>query len=98
MFNFTSDEARDFINLDNAINEMGHDPICRMDPELFFPDAPNGIVNAGSARLAKALCQQCPVMKQCADYGIKYAEFGIFGGLSAKDRSRLRQRIGRRVS
>ena len=36
------------------------------------------------------MCQGCPVIKQCADWAIRYEEFGVFGGLSAKERNMIR--------
>lgn len=61
---------------------------CRTaDPEIFFPD------KGGSTREAKAICATCPVATQCADYALEHDErFGIWGGLSKRERRRLRDR------
>jgi len=61
---------------------------CRdMDTEVFFPA--NGDI--AGVRAAKAICDGCPVKAECLDYAMASGEdFGIFGGLSARGRRRLR--------
>jgi hypothetical protein len=54
------------------------------DPEEFFPD------KGGSTRLAKRICGLCPVSTQCLAYALENRErFGIWGGVSERDRRRL---------
>lgn len=56
---------------------------AQVDPELWFPEG-------GSARPAKAICGGCQVRAECLDYALASAEqFGIWGGLSARERRRL---------
>ena len=60
------------------------------DPELFFP-----IGNTGPALAqieeAKKVCQRCPVRTECLSYALDHDErFGIWGGLSERERRRLR--------
>jgi WhiB family redox-sensing transcriptional regulator len=63
---------------------------CRrpgVNPEWFFPE------KGGSARPAKRICRQCPVRADCLDYAIGTGQqFGIWGGLSERERRRLRER------
>ena len=63
---------------------------CRrpeVDPELFFPE------RGGTARPAKRICQQCPVQADCLQYAIvTRQQFGVWGGLSERERRRLRER------
>lgn len=48
---------------------------CRMDPELFFAEAPADV------ELAKALCLDCPVRKACLAGAIERGEpWGVWGG------------------
>jgi hypothetical protein len=54
------------------------------EPDLFFDESPASISRA------KSMCQGCPVIKECADWAIRYEEFGVFGGLSAKERNMIR--------
>ena len=56
-------------------------------PDVFFPDhASDGL---GEAR---AICSLCPVRGECLQYSLDIdARFGVFGGLSEAQRSRLRK-------
>lgn len=64
------------------------DALCaQTDPEAFFPE------KGGSTREAKKICQQCDVKSECLDYALANDErFGIWGGLSERERRRLRRR------
>jgi WhiB family redox-sensing transcriptional regulator len=60
-----------------------------VDPDLFFPE------RGASTREAKAVCRGCVVREECLEYALAHGEkFGIWGGLSERERRRLRrQRI-----
>lgn len=64
------------------------DALCaQTDPEAFFPE------KGGSTRDAKRICAQCNVKSECLEYALKNDErFGIWGGLSERERRRLRRR------
>lgn len=59
--------------------------ICRtMDPEHFFPE---GRDQAYLAKEAKRICLDCPILRECRDWALtRHEEFGVWGGLSDKDR------------
>ena len=60
------------------------------DPEAFFPE------KGGSTRDAKRVCTGCSVRAECLEFALANDErFGIWGGLSERERRRLRlqQRI-----
>jgi WhiB family redox-sensing transcriptional regulator len=63
------------------------DALCaQTDPEAFFPE------KGGSTRDAKKICTTCEVKAQCLDYALHNDErFGIWGGLSERERRRLRR-------
>lgn len=63
------------------------DALCaQTDPEAFFPE------KGGSTRDAKRICATCDVKAQCLDYALHNDErFGIWGGLSERERRRLRR-------
>jgi WhiB family redox-sensing transcriptional regulator len=65
------------------------DAICaQTDPEAFFPE------KGGSTREAKQICRSCDVRPECLDYALAHNErFGIWGGLSERDRRRLARGI-----
>ena len=62
------------------------DALCaETDPEAFFPE------KGGSTREAKRVCTGCSVRAECLEYALTSDErFGIWGGLSERERRRLR--------
>lgn len=59
---------------------------AQTDPEAFFPE------KGGSTRDAKRVCSECPVSTACLDYALaKDERFGIWGGMSERERRRLRR-------
>ncbi|AZZ49332.1 WhiB family transcriptional regulator [Rathayibacter rathayi] len=64
------------------------DSLCaQTDPEAFFPE------KGGSTRDAKKICTSCEVRSQCLEYALENDErFGIWGGLSERERRKLRRR------
>jgi WhiB family redox-sensing transcriptional regulator len=58
------------------------------DPEAFFPE------KGGSTREAKKICTGCEVKAECLEYALANDErFGIWGGLSERERRRLRRAV-----
>lgn len=66
-----------------------NDGLCaQTDPEAFFPE------KGGSTREAKSVCSRCTVQAECLDYAIENNErFGIYGGLSDRERRKLQRQI-----
>lgn len=64
------------------------DALCaQTSPEAFFPE------KGGSTRDAKKVCGSCDVRETCLDYALNNDEhFGIWGGLSERERRKLRRR------
>ncbi len=60
---------------------------AQTDPEAFFPE------KGGSTREAKRTCMSCEVRVECLDYALANDErFGIWGGLSERERRRVKKR------
>lgn len=61
---------------------------CRgLDPDIFHP------VRAGNAYVtqAKQICEGCSVRAECLEYALEAPEpLGVWGGLSAQERRRIR--------
>ena len=56
-----------------------------VDPDLFFPE------RGASTREAKSVCRSCEVRVDCLEYALAHGEkFGIWGGLSERERRRVR--------
>ncbi|WP_129338204.1 WhiB family transcriptional regulator [Cellulomonas endophytica] len=61
---------------------------AQTDPEAFFPE------KGGSTREAKKVCVSCEVRSECLDYALANDErFGIWGGLSERERRKLKRRV-----
>ena len=57
-------------------------------PDLWFPDKGDNV----SSRVAKQICAECPVLSTCRQYSLDTRQgYGIWGGLSADDRRKLRR-------
>lgn len=62
---------------------------AQVDAETFFPDK----ANAARAREAKKVCSACEVRVQCLEYALaNHERYGIWGGLSERERRRLRHK------
>ncbi len=62
---------------------------AQTDPEAFFPE------KGGSTREAKKICTGCEVRSECLTYALANDErFGIWGGLSERERRRLKRTAG----
>ncbi len=62
------------------------DGLCaQTDPDAFFPDK-----GGATTRAAKAVCAGCPVRTECLTYALDRGErFGVWGGMSERERHRL---------
>ena len=57
-----------------------------VDPDLFFPE------RGASTKEAKSVCGGCEVKMECLEYALRHGEkFGIWGGMSERERRRLRR-------
>lgn len=73
---------------DETVLAWQADALCaQTDPEAFFPE------KGGSTREAKRICESCEVTAECLEYALQNDErFGIWGGLSERERRKLRKR------
>lgn len=70
--------------------EWTRDALClQFDPEMWFP----GKTDWTLGRKAKQVCAACPVTTECLIYGM-HDPHGIYGGLTAMQRRRLRNPRG----
>lgn len=76
----SDDEDRSTKNWQDEANCVG------VEPNVFFPE------RGASTREAKDICRGCVVRLDCLDYALTKGEkFGIWGGLSERERRRLRR-------
>ena len=91
-FSLLESGERDFTVLDGVFDdedeqEWQERALCaQTDPEAFFPE------KGGSTREAKRICQGCEVRSECLEYALAHDErFGIWGGLSERERRRMKR-------
>ena len=77
-----------FVSADEGALGWQERALCaQTDPEAFFPE------KGGSTREAKKVCLGCEVRSECLDYALLHDErFGIWGGLSERERRKLKKR------
>jgi len=81
--------VRPAVDDDNQLAWQSDSLCAQTDPEAFFPE------KGGSTRDAKRICASCEVRSQCLEYALANDErFGIWGGLSERERRKLRKRAG----
>ena len=67
-----------------------HANCAGVDPDLFFPE------RGSNQNHAKAVCAGCSVRAECLQYALDHDEkFGTWGGLSARERGRLKTSLRR---
>ncbi len=80
-----------FANIKTTKRSWVAEAACRgMGSNIFFPERQE------SPQAAKGVCSSCPVRIECAEEGMG-ERFGIWGGLTARERRGLR-RASRRVA
>lgn len=82
-----------YLELSKAIEAAPVIPPCQnTDPEIWFQEH-----GTASYRIARALCNRCPVRAKCLEYALtNQEEFGMWGGLSPFERRAL-MRKGRQT-
>jgi WhiB family transcriptional regulator, redox-sensing transcriptional regulator len=82
IFGFAADAAEELGWQERAL-------CAQTDPEAFFPE------KGGSTREAKRVCGGCEVRSECLGSALEHDErFGIWGGLSERERRRLKRQAG----
>ncbi|MDO4258844.1 MAG: WhiB family transcriptional regulator [Actinomycetaceae bacterium] len=82
----TTDDVDAYPLLDGPLAWQQFALCAQTDPEAFFPE------KGGSTREAKSVCQACDVREECLEYALANDErFGIWGGLSERERRRIRR-------
>lgn len=67
---------------------------CTNFPDAFFGDSAAGAAMS-DIRMAKQMCNLCPIRRECATYAIEAdEEWGVWGGLSAQERKRYKRLHG----
>tara|TARA_R110000764_G_scaffold202949_4_gene288203 strand:+ start:540 stop:833 length:294 start_codon:yes stop_codon:yes gene_type:complete len=79
-------QKRDWLTLWKQIDESESVISCTNYPEIFFPEG----ADWSYIKQAKTLCGTCPLIRECATYALKWETEGVWGGLSAGERAKMR--------
>lgn len=87
------DQAKDMMELWDAMDAMPEPVACANFPEAFFPNNEMPL-HSEEAAWAKSMCQACPVKELCKQFAVKWDMTGIWGGTSPNERSLIRKQQG----
>ena len=69
------------------------DGLCReVGTEFFYPPEDNER-DVSIYALGKTICSGCRVRRECLDWGMRHESFGLWGGLSPRERLSLRSKL-----
>lgn len=68
--------------------------LCVGKTDLFFQPPSRTKEILEKQREAMNLCQQCPQMNRCREYALHYEQYGIWGGMTERQRRALRRELG----
>lgn len=70
---------------------------CKGMPiEIFFPSDDDSEELHDKTTFARDTCQGCPVQAECQAHALEHEEFGIWGGLTEKERKRINRKRSNR--
>lgn len=72
-----------------------HASCAGMETEMFFTpliDAPGRQLE--ELPTIRRMCAACPVQSECSEHAIKHEAFGVWAGLTARDREEIRRKRG----
>lgn len=67
-------------------------PACAtVGGDFWFPEKSDGTSNSIEMVMAKSICNLCPHRIECAEWGIENEYYGIWGGLTERQRQSIRR-------
>ena len=81
-----------------ALWEWQFQGLCRTtNPDIFFhPEGERGPSRRRREARAKAICEQCPVLRECREHALAVHEpYGVWGGMTEEERDEVHRRLAR---
>ena len=81
-----------------ALWEWQFQGLCRTtNPDIFFhPEGERGPSRHRREARAKAICEQCPVLRECREHALAVHEpYGAWGGMTEDERDEVHRRLAR---
>jgi Transcription factor WhiB len=60
----------------------------------WFPPKAQKKQDIENSKAAVAICQKCPIRKECLEYALSWEAFGIWGGFTERQRDSIRKSCG----
>jgi WhiB family redox-sensing transcriptional regulator len=77
--------SRQPVDFDGIPALLAREGLCLgADPDMFFDEEREAE--------AVAVCQGCPVIRECLTHAMRYEEYGVWGGTTPKERRKERKR------
>lgn len=73
-------------------NFKGDEPCTSLGLVWYYDEELNPSLR--HVRVAVSMCNACPMVHECRDWGVRHERYGIWGGMTPADRKRERQRLG----
>ena len=79
--------------MSNYISVNWEKAMCRnQNTDLYFDLGPSEATL--HYPLMRKVCKQCPIFKECAEWSIRYEEYGFWAAMSERERWKARREIG----
>jgi hypothetical protein len=73
-------------------------PLCaEVSGDFWFPDTKTDVNAVKDSAAAKSICNRCSHKTECAEWGIRKEYYGIWGGLTLRERQVIRSQKGIRI-
>ena len=63
-----------------------------IDTSIFYPD--KDVFTHDEERMFQRMCTDCPIMMACLEWALVHERYGVWGGTTPAQRSRIRRSIG----
>ncbi len=88
----TRKSAAIYAEIVTDLSKMGGTP-CENAPDMFFIDEQDPLQKE-KIKTSRKLCEMCPIKMKCLEYALEANEtHGIWGGLTYKERKRLKKGV-----
>ena len=68
-------------------------PLCaEISPDSYFMEDDGSYRSSREYKELRALCHRCEHIADCAEWGIARERFGVWGGLTPRERQSIRRR------
>jgi hypothetical protein len=71
----------------------GDEPCTTRHPDLLYPEIITEKHARDAAVTAREICNGCPMLNECLEWGLFHEFYGIWGGTTSTQRKKLREQL-----